>query len=103
MAFGVKRSEIDSWKREVSKGNIAFLTHYWADERFPHCRTVTKAGCSDMEKLIEWGKKHGLQPEWIDKRNPDRPHFDLLGDKQLAVLQKEGLQDHIERFCLLKN
>ncbi len=32
------------------------LTHYWQDERFPGCYTVTKVGCNDLEKLVTWGK-----------------------------------------------
>lgn len=100
MAFGIKRSDVELWKKKVERADIAFLTHYWQDERFPDCRTVTKAGCSDVEKLVKWGKQYGLQPEWIDSRNPSRPHFDLLGEKQLTILKKEGLLDHLQRFNL---
>ena len=61
MAFGIKREELKAWKKAVSEGEIAFLTHYWLDERFPGCKTVTKAGCSDIEKLTHWGKQYGLK------------------------------------------
>lgn len=57
MAFGLKRQDLLQWKREVRSGNIAFLTHYWQDPRFPGCNTVTKVGCSDVKKLISWGNK----------------------------------------------
>ncbi|OMP66914.1 hypothetical protein [Domibacillus epiphyticus] len=100
MAFGLKRIDVDRWKRELETGEIAFLTHYWYDERFPQYRTVTKAGCIQIEKLIKWGHLYGLNPEWIDLRNPSRPHFDLLGDKQLIILKAEGLNSHIQKFQL---
>jgi hypothetical protein len=29
------------------------------------------------------------------------PHFDLLGEKQIMILQQEGLFDHLKRFRLL--
>ena len=91
MAFGIKRSELNEWKRKVREGQIAFITHYWLDDRFPNSKTVTKVGCSDVQKLISWGRKYGLKPEWIDGRNENFPHFDLLGEKQIEILKKEGL------------
>ena len=100
MAFGIKRDELMAWKKAVSSGEIAFLTHYWIDERFPGCKTVTKAGCADIEKLSEWGKRHGLKPEWIDMRD-DFPHFDLFGDHERKILLNEGLSDQLNRFGLL--
>lgn len=51
MAFGIKRKELVEWKKKVSQGEIAFLTHYWIDDRFPGMTTVTKVGCADLEKL----------------------------------------------------
>lgn len=101
MAFGINKVELKSWKDKVKKGEIAFLTHYWLDDRFPNCYTVTKVGCSDIEKLISWGKHYNLAPEWIDQRN-DYPHFDLFGDRQYDILQKENKWDHIEKFHLKK-
>ncbi len=56
MAFGIKRDELMAWKKAVSSGEIAFLTHYWIDERFPGCKTVTKAGCADIRKTERMGK-----------------------------------------------
>ncbi|MFK2825164.1 hypothetical protein QYG89_05625 [Bacillus sp. B190/17] len=100
MAFGIHRQELKEWKQQIDAGNIAFLTHYWVDERFPHCRTVTKAGCRDLEKLARWGAEYGLRKEWIDRREDGYSHFDLLGDRQKEILQKEGLYSHIERFNL---
>jgi len=34
---------------------------------------------SSIEELIEWGRRHGLKAEWIDRRNA-LPHYDLFGD-----------------------
>ncbi|MEW8972347.1 hypothetical protein [Mesobacillus jeotgali] len=93
MAFGIKRHELDEWKAKIEKGELAFLTHYWIDDRFPDCSTVTKVGCRDLEKLAQWGRKYGLRPEWIDKRKIDYPHFDLLGTKQAEILKQEGIEN----------
>jgi hypothetical protein len=100
MAFGIKRDELIAWKEAVSNGKIAFLTHYWIDERFPGCKTVTKAGCSDIEKLSRWGERYGLKREWIDMRD-DYPHFDLFGKHEREILLSEGLSAQLERFGLL--
>lgn len=91
MAFGIRKYELHEWKRKVTEGQIAFITHYWVDDRFPNCKTVTKVGCSDINKLIAWGSQYDLKPEWIDGRNKSYPHFDLLGEKQVDILSKEGL------------
>lgn len=99
MAFGIDRSQLNYWKQQVSDGQIAFLTHYWIDDRFPNMRTVTKVGCADIEKLQNWCREHQLNPRYIHFR--DRyPHFDLFGVEQLRILKQEGLQDHIDRFGL---
>ncbi|TDK59346.1 hypothetical protein E2K98_19080 [Bacillus salipaludis] len=95
MAFGIRRDELNEWKRKIDHGEIAFLTHYWLDERFPEYKTVTKVGCNDLEKLAEWGSKYGLKKEWIDHRKDGYSHFDLLGKRQKEILQAEGLLDHI--------
>ncbi|MGG1678587.1 hypothetical protein ACIFOT_23065 [Neobacillus sp. NRS-1170] len=95
MAFGIKRRELIEWKRKIDIGEIAFLTHYWLDDRFPGCKTVTKVGCSDLEKLAEWGKKYGLRKEWIHHRIDGYSHFDLIGDRQQEILKQEGLMEHI--------
>lgn len=81
------------------KREVAFLTHYWLDDRYPDVKTVTKAGCANIEKLAEWGKQYGLKKEWIDKRS-EFPHFDLLGEKQIMILKQEKLSSHIKRFRL---
>ena len=101
MAFGIKREELNAWKKTVQAGEMAFLTHYWLDERFPGCKTVTKAGCADLDKLIKWGKQYGLKPEWIDMRE-DYPHFDLFGKHEHDILLNEGLIEQLERFGLLE-
>ncbi|MFI8687188.1 hypothetical protein [Rossellomorea sp. NPDC077527] len=98
MAFGLTKVELKEWKQQVMKGEIAFLTHFWLDERFPNARSVTKVGCSDIAALSRWGEKYGLKKEWIHQRDDGFPHFDLLGDTQYDILLKEGLHDHISRF-----
>jgi hypothetical protein len=99
MAFGIRRQELMEWKEKVKRGEIAFLTHYWYDERFPEYTSVTKVGCSDIEKLAAWGKQYGLRKEWIHHRG-EFPHFDLLGETQKKILQQEGLTEHLQRFHL---
>ncbi|WP_168119336.1 hypothetical protein [Paenibacillus sp. HB172176] len=99
MAFGIDRGELGRWKETVRRGEIAFLTHYWLDERFPFMRTVTKAGCADRDRLVRWGERYGLDPRFIHSR-AEFPHYDLFGAKQIEVLEKEGLMEHLERFGL---
>ena len=101
MAFGIKRDELMAWKKAVSNEEIAFLTHYWLDDRFPGCNTVTKVGCANIEKLTEWGKQYGLKQEWIDLRE-DYPHFDLFGKYERDILLQEGLEDQLRRFGLIE-
>ncbi|OIK13240.1 hypothetical protein BIV60_14205 [Bacillus sp. MUM 116] len=95
MAFGITRDELMEWKQKIDRGEIAFLTHYWLDDRFPEYKTVTKVGCNDLKKLVEWGRKYGLKKEWIDHRKDGYSHFDLLGKRQKEILQAEGLLEHI--------
>ncbi|MBY0120518.1 hypothetical protein [Bacillus sp. S/N-304-OC-R1] len=97
MAFGIKRQELNDWKKIIDHGGIAFLTHYWLDDRFPGCKTVTKVGCNDLNKLIAWGKKYGLKPEWIHTRKDGYSHFDLIGERQADILKYEGLTEQIWR------
>ncbi|MGE7822796.1 hypothetical protein [Paenibacillus sp. NPDC093718] len=99
MAFGISRQELQQWKQKVAQGDIAFLTHYWYDKRFPEFRTVTKVGCSNIQRLEDWCVSNGLNPEYIHYRLP-YPHFDLIGRKQTELLQKYSLDDHITRFGL---
>jgi len=94
MAFGLKREQLMEWKRKIDNGEIAFLTHYWYDERFPEAKTVTKVGCNDLDTLIEWGRKYGLKKEWIHNRKDGYSHFDLIGPHEKRILQLEGLLDH---------
>lgn len=95
MAFGIKRQELKEWKRKIDSGEIAFLTHYWLDERFPGYKTVTKVGCQDLNLLAKWGEKHGLKKEWIHHRPDGYSHFDLIGARQKEILHKEELFNHI--------
>lgn len=100
MAFGINRQELAVWKQQVESGEIAFLTHYWLDSRFPGQKTVTKAGCSDLNKLRDWCISNGLEPRYIHQRKPF-PHFDLIGAKQREILAKYGRTDQLKRFGLL--
>src|SRR5690625_2262038 len=97
MAFGIERGELRNWKRKVNNKEIAFLTHYWIDDRFPACHTVTKVGCIDINKLINWGRKYEIKEEWIHMHKKF-PHFDLFGEKQKEVLTKEQMWDQMARF-----
>lgn len=99
MAFGISRKELQLWKETAKSGDIALLTHYWLDERFPHCTTVTKAACSNLDVLVKWGEQYGLKKEWIHQRSY-YPHFDLLGEKQVMILEEEGEFEQIARFHL---
>ncbi|WP_108669273.1 hypothetical protein [Peribacillus acanthi] len=95
MAFGINRSKLQKWKRKIDDGEIAFLTHYWIDDRFPGCKTVTKVGCKDLEKLASWGKQYGLKKDWIDIRREGYSHFDLFGDIELKILEAEGIEEEL--------
>jgi hypothetical protein len=98
MAFGIKKYELMNWKKKVIEGNnIAFLTHYWLHPRYSGITTVTKAGCADIDRLVEWGRSYGLKKEWIHLHD-EFPHFDLIGDMQKEILHKEELLEHLKRF-----
>ncbi|MFD1360473.1 hypothetical protein [Lentibacillus salinarum] len=99
MAFGIDRYELEKWKTEVTDGHISFLTHYWIDERFPGCNTVTKVGCRDLQKLTEWGAKYDLKATWIHM-DGEHPHFDLFGETQASILRQEAQWEQINRFDL---
>jgi hypothetical protein len=100
MAFGISRAEMTAWKEAVARAEIAFLTHYWVDPRFPGMKTVTKVGCSDLDKLAEWCLSNGLNPKYIHRRDLF-PHFDLLGPKQREILLRENQLAQLERFHLI--
>ncbi|SDW13793.1 hypothetical protein SAMN05421781_0572 [Marinococcus luteus] len=97
MAFGIKAHELRAWKRKASAGEVALLTHYWYDPRFPDCDTVTKASCRDVETLARWGRQYGLKAGWIHYRE-DYPHFDLLGDYEAHILSEEKQWTQMQRF-----
>lgn len=99
MAFGITKQELREWQKAVARGEIAFLTHYWYDKRFPQYKTVTKVGCSDLILLKQWCIDHGLDPRYIHYRMP-YPHFDLIGPKQVELLQAASLDEHVQRFRL---
>ncbi len=100
MAFGITREELTRWKDQVSRGEIAYLTHYWTDPRFPNINTVTKVGCSDLGRLTMWCIRHGLNPHYIHLRS-SFPHYDLIGVRQIEILRSEQLWNQLERFKLL--
>lgn len=99
MAFGINRTELTEWKNLVLQGEIAIITHYWYDKRFPQYETVTKVGCCNLSKLKQWGQKYELDPNWIDHHRK-YPHFDLFGELQIAVLFNEKQFTQIKRFSL---
>lgn len=102
MAFGINRQELSRWKASVERGEIAYLTHFWLDPRFPGITSVTKVGCSDLDRLARWCLDNGLSPDYIHHR--DRyPHFDLIGSKQAEILWREGLLDQLHRFVERQN
>lgn len=88
---------------KIDAGEIAFLTHYWYDERFPNAKTVTKVGCNDLNKLVQWGKKYGLKKEWIDYRAEGYSHFDLIGEWEIRILKAEGRFDSSRFFQKAKD
>ncbi|MFD1706640.1 hypothetical protein ACFSCZ_07710 [Siminovitchia sediminis] len=98
MAFGISRKELQRWKASIDQGSIAFITHFWVDDRFPNLNTVTKVGCKDLDKLADWGAGYGLKKEWIHLRKDGYSHFDLLGEKQLYILEKEGKLAQLTRL-----
>lgn len=99
MAFGINREQLNLWKNKVAAGEIAYLTHYWLDPRFPGVTSVTKVGCANLDKLTAWCRRNGLNPKYIHQREPF-PHFDLIGPKQKEILARDGYMDHIRRFGL---
>ncbi|GEN34715.1 MULTISPECIES: hypothetical protein [Aneurinibacillus] len=97
MAFGITRAELAAWKTKVGRGEVALLTHFWLHPRYPGIKTVTKAGCANLDTLLEWGQTYGLEQKHLHMRK-GFPHFDLIGDKQKEVLVQEGLWEQIHRF-----
>ncbi|SDN31578.1 hypothetical protein [Alkalicoccus daliensis] len=91
MAFGVTKKELKNWKAAANSGEVAFLTHFWYDPRFPEYKTVTKAACSDIETLVSWGEKYNLKRSWIHVDN-HFPHYDLIGSTETEILTAEGKQ-----------
>ena len=65
MAFGIKRNELNEWKRAVLNGEVAFLTHYWLDDRYPDVKTVTRKECRVSRKRKDRGQiPNALILEW---------------------------------------
>jgi hypothetical protein len=100
MAFGINRKELSQWKEAVAREEISYLTHFWLDKRFPEFNSVTKVGCSNIQRLIEWCLTHNLNPAYIHNR-PPFPHYDLIGPMQKEILQKEGMWEQLQRFRIL--
>lgn len=103
MAFGITRDELRKWKASIDEGNIAFITHFWLDERFPNMNTVTKVGCHDLDQLAAWGAAYGLKKEWIHIRKDGYSHYDLLGDTQFQILQAEGKLYQLSQLTQIKS
>lgn len=99
MAFGINKNELKKWKKQVKDNQISFLTHFWLDERFPKCDTVTKVGCANISTLAKWGEQYGLKKQWIHNRD-QYPHYDLFGNIQKQILIKEQKITHLERFSI---
>ncbi|MFC0471839.1 hypothetical protein ACFFHM_15375 [Halalkalibacter kiskunsagensis] len=97
MAFGITREELNEWRQQAQKGEIAFLTHFWLDERFPECTSVTKVACVDIQKLKKWGEQYGLKSEWIHYRQK-YPHFDLFGERQRYILIQEKKENQLNKL-----
>lgn len=57
---------------DVEPGDL--LCHAYSDE--------------SLQELEAWGRRHGLEPDWID-RGHDLPHFDLHGE--YLALAGEGV------------
>ncbi|MFD2116160.1 hypothetical protein ACFSTH_05360 [Paenibacillus yanchengensis] len=102
MAFGIDRQELYDWKKKVTQGEIAFITHYWLDDRFPTMRTVTKVGCSNLDILLAWGKENKLVKEQLHTRS-GYPHYDLFGEQQKEILLLYGQIEQLQRFKLIQN
>lgn len=98
MAFGITKQDLKLWKKKIDQGEIAFITHFWLDDRFPNITSVTKVGCHDLDKLSKWGTKYGLKEEWIHHRKDGYSHFDLLGAKQYEILITEGYLEELNKF-----
>jgi hypothetical protein len=97
MAFGVRREELEAWKRQVAEGNIAFLTHYWLHPRYPDVTSVTKVGCADLERLRAWAVSHRLPPQYIHHKER-YPHYDIFGQAQAQILRREGQWKQLRKF-----
>ncbi len=41
---------------------------------------VVKVFAESEAELAEWGRRHGLKPEWMDRRRPEALHYDLFRD-----------------------
>lgn len=100
MAFGIKRDELEKWKAAVQRGEIAYLTHFWFDPRFPNIHCVTKVGCADLDKLKAWCVENELPTQYIHHRS-SFPHFDLIGPKQIEILKEQQQWQQLERFDLI--
>lgn len=101
MAFGVKKNELKRYKKNVANNELAILTHYWSDDRFPDSNTVTKVAANDLETLKAWGKKLQLYDYMIDPESTKIPHFDLFGPIQVRVLKELKRWNMLNRFHLM--
>ncbi len=70
---------------KAKRGQIAFLDHPWKGRR------VLKVLCADRDKLVVWGREHGLNEKYI--HDARIPHFDLRGPYRLKFLKLLHLDD----------
>ncbi len=61
-------------------GEIVILEHKWNDSvPVGQAKKIVKVICADKDKLIEWGRKHGIPESWLHISRSGIPHFDLWG------------------------
>ena len=61
--FHYHTAMVDNRRLGIAKGDL--LCHVYSDV--------------SREELEEWGRRHGLKPEWI--HNSTMPHFDAFGER----------------------
>jgi hypothetical protein len=55
---------------------------------------------TSLEELHTWGRRHGLRPEWVDRRNT-LPHFDVFGSRLQVCgpgIERRELANDIRRW-----
>ncbi len=65
------------------EGEIAYIEHRY------HGRQILKVICSDREKLLAWGREHGIPERWLHVSRSGLPHFDLWGSVARKVKRSD--------------